>query len=401
MVMAGCGKKENTNKDKVTIELFSQKVEIKEFLDETIADFEKKNPNIEIKLTSLNDAATVLKTRMAGKDEPTIIATRPAYGEFREWAKDGRFVDLTDTDSAKRIKDGAAERFAVNEKIYTLPLTTNVSGVFYNKTEFEKLGLSVPKTLDEFNDLIKKIKADGQVPFSLALTTEESWALGGVAQIIWTSVAGSDENAQEVLIKTPKDGIKEDDPVVKEALKELSVLNKENAQKNANGASHTDSVAVFAEGKALMLPGGSYTLSAIKAQEPDFEIGMFAIPGKETGKEITMGAPDLSFSISSSATEAQQEAAMKFLEYFSSPAVMQKYFDYEGSPVFVKDIDTDGRHEEISEVASLVDTDKYYVWLQSQWPDGAKFGEVTMDYFNNQDADKYIKDLNTEFNVNK
>lgn len=78
------------------------------------------------------------------------------------------------------------------------------------------------------------------------------------------------------------------------------LADKGNQQSNWKGASYNDSVVAFATEKALMLPGGSWVLAAIKQQDPDFKISTFAFPGEKTGQEVTVGAGDLALSISSS-----------------------------------------------------------------------------------------------------
>lgn len=399
LVLTGCGAKGDKDGDKIQLEFFSQKVEIKDLLEEIAADFMKDHDNVEITVTSLNDAATVLKTRMAGNDAPQILMVKAAYDDYRQWAKDGRFVDLTDSKARENMQEGAAENFAVEDKIYALPLTTNISGFFYNKTKFAELGLEVPQNWAEMEKLVEDIKAAGETPFAQTLNTADAWTVDGVAQLVFASVAGGYDEAQDILVNSPKDGIKADDPVVAEAMKQLRLMSAENSVANVNGIGYNDSIVAFAKGEGLLFPQGSWVLPGIKEQNPEFEIGMFAHPGKENGQYLTMGAPDLSLSISNEASEEQKAAALEFLEYFSSGEVMQKYYDNDGSPVFVKNVVTEGRHEEIKEVADLVtDPTKYVVWLTAGWPAGDEFMNATVDYMNSHDAEKFVKDLNAFFN---
>lgn len=46
--------------------------------------------------------------------------------------------------------------------IYGVPFATNAAGVIYNTEKFEELGLEVPKTWDEFIDLLQKIQDAGE-----------------------------------------------------------------------------------------------------------------------------------------------------------------------------------------------------------------------------------------------
>ncbi|MBM6438826.1 sugar ABC transporter substrate-binding protein, partial [Streptococcus suis] len=72
-LLAACGNGSAGSSDKVELEYFSQKPEMQATLQEIITDFEKANPDISIKFSSVPDAETILKTRMANNEEPYII----------------------------------------------------------------------------------------------------------------------------------------------------------------------------------------------------------------------------------------------------------------------------------------------------------------------------------------
>ena len=57
--------------------------------------------------------------------------------------------------------------------IYGVPYALNASGVIYNKDIFEELGLSIPKTWDEFLGLAQAVQDNGITPFYFTL--KESW----------------------------------------------------------------------------------------------------------------------------------------------------------------------------------------------------------------------------------
>ena len=176
-LLAACGnssKSSNGGKTK-EIEFFSQKKEMQPTLQKIIKDFEKENPDIKVKFTNVPDAGKVLKTRIASGDTPDVVNVYPQNADFQEWAKAGIFEDLTGKDYLKNLKEGAAETYAINDKIYSIPLTNNAWGFFYNADKFKELGLEVPKTWDDFEKLVATIKDKGETPFALALTQADSW----------------------------------------------------------------------------------------------------------------------------------------------------------------------------------------------------------------------------------
>lgn len=395
-LLVACGNG-GSSSDAVEIEFFSQKSEMKSTLQDIVDDFEKENPDIKVKLTSVPDAGTVLKTRMANNEAPDVINIYPQNADFKAYAADGRFLELTDEDGLSNLKEGAAEAYAVNDKIYSLPISANAYGIYYNKDKFKELGLEVPETWDDFVKLVDAINKDGSAaPFALALN--DSWTLNGYHQLAWVTVAGGFDAAEDLLIRSDKGAIDASADTTKAVVERLQLLNG-NGQKGANGALYADAVAAFASGDALMMPQGTWAATVINEQEPDFEYGMFAFPSDEAGDEYTIGAADMAVSIS--ASTKQEEAARKFVAYLAQPEVAQKYYDVDGSPVAVEGVDTEGKFTETEGVTQLAFTDKHAVWLQSEWESEDQFWNITVEQVKKPDAKTLASELNAFFDPMK
>ncbi|MGT2753326.1 extracellular solute-binding protein [Streptococcus ovis] len=392
--LVACGNGQSS--DTVQIEFFSQKPEMKATLEEIVKDFEKENPEIDVKFTSVPDPGTVLKTRMANEEAPDIINIYPQNADFKEYAADGRFVELTDDAGLSNLKAGAADTYAVDGKVYSLPLNANAYGIYYNKTAFEKMGLKVPTTYADFKELVAAIKKDGSVaPFALSLG--DAWSLNGYHQLAWITVAGGFDGAQDKLIRSGKGAISATDPATTAVLERLALLT-DNGQKGFTGAKYADAVAAFAKGEALMMPQGTWAATVVNQQKPDFEYGMFAFP-TEDGKTYTVGAADMALSISKESKH--QKEAQKFLSYISSKEVFQKYYDVDGSPTAVEGVETEGKFQEIAGVTELAFTEFHPVWLQSEWESEDEFWNVTVETVKKPDAAELAKDLNAFFDPMK
>ena len=396
-VLVACGNSSSSSSSVTEVEFFSQKPEMQATLQEIVDDYNKSQDEVKVKLTSVPDAGTVLKTRIANDEAPDVINIYPQNADFKGWAADGQFVDLTDeSDILGNLNDGAAEAYAVDSKIYNVPLTTNVSGVYYNKDAFAKLGIEVPKSLAEFQDIVKKIKDDGQTPFAEALG--DPWTVNGFAQLAWIQSAGGAQAANDYLRFSDKGAIAEDE-VSKNVAAYLDLL-AGNGQSNSDGALYADTVAVFAEGKALMMANGSWALTVIKQQEPDFEVGFFPMPGLTADAPVmTVGAADMAVSIS--ADSKNVDASKDFVKYLSSPEVMQKYYDVDGSPTSVKGVDTEGKFGELADVAALAFTDQQAIWLHAEWTSEETFWDANVSYIKNKDLTAYTDALNTFFDTMK
>ena len=396
-VLVACGNSSSSSSSVTEIEFFSQKPEMQATLQEIVDDYNKSQDEVKVKLTSVPDAGTVLKTRIANDEAPDVINIYPQNADFKGWAADGQFVDLTDeSDILDNLYDGAAEAYAVDSKIYNVPLTTNVSGVYYNKDAFAKLGIEVPKSLAEFQDIVKKIKDDGQTPFAEALG--DPWTVNGFAQLAWIQSAGGAQAANDYLRFSDKGAIAEDE-VSKNVAAYLDLL-AGNGQSNSDGALYADTVAVFAEGKALMMANGSWALTVINQQEPDFEVGFFPMPGLTADAPVmTVGAADMAVSIS--ADSKNVDASKDFVKYLSSTEAMQKYYDVDGSPTSVKGVETEGKFEELAEVAKLAFTDQQAIWLHAEWTSEETFWDANVSYIKNKDLTAYTDALNTFFDTMK
>lgn len=380
VVLAGCSNGSTAQGDGKTLEVFSQKPEMQAQLAEIVENFNKEF-DAQVELVAVPDAGTVLKTRIANGEAPDVINIYPQNADFQMWAQDGQFLDLTQEEFMTRLKSGSAEQYAVDDKLYSLPLTTNAWGFFYNEDMFNELGLEVPETFAEFETLVADIQAAGYVPFAGSFSTADSWSLNGYHQLAWAQNAGGFEGANDYLRFSPVDAISGDDAVTQAVAQQLDLL-KSTAQTNANGASYADAVATFAKGEALILPQGIWALPAINEQNPEFTVKTFAYPGNEANQQLTVGAADLAFSISESSPN--KELALQFLEYISRPEVLKIYAEVDGMPTSLAQLDEEIVIEATQGITQYAFTDQQIVWLQKDWDSEEGFWHLTVDYINGQ-----------------
>ena len=382
----------------VTIEYFNQKKEMTKTLEEIARDFEKENPKVKVKVVNVPNGGEVLKTRVLAGDVPDVVNIYPQSIELQEWAKAGVFEDLSNKDYLKRMKNGYAEKYAVNGKVYNVPFTANAYGIYYNKDKFEELGLKIPETWDEFEQLVKDIVAKGQTPFGIA--GADAWTLNGYNQLAFATAAGGGKEANQYLRYSQPNAIKLSDPIMKDDIKVMDILRiKGSKQKNWEGAGYTDVIGAFARGDVLMTPNGSWAITAINEQKPKFKIGTFMIPGKEKGQSLTVGAGDLAWSIS--ATTKHPKEANAFVEYMTRPEVMQKYYDVDGSPTAIEGVKQAGEDSPLAGMTKYAFTDRHLVWLQQYWTSEADFHTLTMNYVLTGDKQGMVNDLNAFFNPMK
>lgn len=141
----------------------------RQYVEDAIADFEKKNPGIKIKASwyEKNALYAALKTALRAGNAPDIFYAEPDQVEY----VDNNFLlDLSSLNWAN-VEPWAKQSWTFKGKPYGLPLEAWTAELYYNKKTMSDLGIKVPETLqlapDTFLDLVKKAKAKGITPLSL------------------------------------------------------------------------------------------------------------------------------------------------------------------------------------------------------------------------------------------
>lgn len=396
--LSGCGNSENTDDGKVTIEYFNQKKEMSDTLNEIAADFEAENPDINIEVVDVPNAGEVIKTRMLAGDVPDVINLYPQSIELQEWAEAGYLEDLTDKDYLNNIKNNYAQRFAVEERVYNVPLTANVYGFYYNKTAFDELGLEAPSTWAEFQELVAELKANDKTPFAIA--GAEGWTLNGYHQLALATVAGGEEEANNVWRFSEVNGISANSPEMQGDFERLDLLREPDVlQNNWQGAGYNDTVVAFTKGDAMIMPNGSWAMPMIDQQAPDFEVATFPFPADEVDESLTIGAGDLAMSISS-ASEHKEEAN-RFVAYMTTPEAMQKYYDIDGAPCAVEGVVENNENSPLKGLTDLAFSDRHLVWLAKDWTSENDFYTLTTNYLQTGNHETMVSALNAFFNPMK
>lgn len=141
-----------------------------------IADrWNAEHPNVQVKTTKFDgkadELAKKLETDVKAGTAPCLAQL--GYAEVPEAFVKGLVEDVTV--EAEKYKDnfsGAYGQMSVGGKVVGLPQDTGPVVYYYDKAEFEALGLKVPTTLDELKAEAKKAAAAGK--YILAFETDET-----------------------------------------------------------------------------------------------------------------------------------------------------------------------------------------------------------------------------------
>ncbi len=139
------------------------------------------NFKLDYEFVSIENLDQKVTTLMASDDLPEICIYESGK-RLKKVIESGQILDLDKALTELGIRDcvdeGAASllvNLVDGVGLYDLPLGLNVEGFWYNKALFEKAGVEVPKTWDEFMIVCQKLKDAGIAP--IAQGGKDKWPM--------------------------------------------------------------------------------------------------------------------------------------------------------------------------------------------------------------------------------
>jgi raffinose/stachyose/melibiose transport system substrate-binding protein len=149
-----------------------------QFWKDAAAAFHTKNPNVTIKVQSIQneDLDGKLQTALNSGDAPDIFLQRGG-GKMAAMVQAGQLMDITgkiSSDTKQNISDGSFKAETYQGKVWAMPLSVLPGGLFYSKDLFSKAGITeAPATIDDLSADVQKLKGTGVAP--IALGAKDAW----------------------------------------------------------------------------------------------------------------------------------------------------------------------------------------------------------------------------------
>ena len=375
--------------ESVEIEFFSRKSETVDLFNKIFTMYEAEHPGVKITQTQVPDAATVLYSRMASGDLPDILGVFPNESDFRLQASEGYYMDLTDSKLLENLNESFLTGIQVDGKSFSIPMTVNGWGIFYNKTKFDELGLTPPATWDELKAVCEQIKAAGYVP--MATSFKEGWTVGHLAENILLNLEGA-EAANAFFADT---GVKAADSALFQTMIDWLDFFEKNSQPDSISTDYSTAVALFSRGEALMLPQGIWALAVTEQAGMQDEVAMFPMPN-EAGKGMIQYGIDLAFSIAADTEHPEQVA--EFISYMTSTDTAQYFADREKSPSTVNGVKAVS--PQLEGVTSLLyEEGRSEPWLHFHWASGVdgEWQQELASYYVLHDRDAFNANIDAIF----
>ena len=308
----------------VTLTMWSWRTEDVDKYNTIFDVYEAQNPGVTVEFEAFlnTEYNQILATGLEGSDGPDLAMVR-AYGGVQGLIEAGQLLPIDGIVDVSNVEQSllAAATGRNDGQLYGVPFATQTLQVFYNKAIFDELGLTEPSTWDEFVALNEAIEAGGYTP--MALGAKDAWMLPIFHEIVGAARYGGPE-FRDALLAGTKDF---NDP---DYVASIDIVNQMTNYMvdDVVGVAYADSQIQFTSGLAAQFPGGSFELGTFATQAPDMELGVYLVPpppGAVSSKPLSAGWGDGSFAIN--AAGANQEAAIKLLNWLATPEFGQLFVD--------------------------------------------------------------------------
>ncbi|MDR6972914.1 extracellular solute-binding protein [Leifsonia shinshuensis] len=280
-------------------------------LDQLVKDFNAKGEGqVKVNTIPTNTFNQQLPSYLTAKNPPDVY-TWYAGQATRDFADQNQLLDLSGVwkDHGNDFPDAlkTLSQDSSGKKVF-VPTGYYWWGVYYFKSDFEKLGITPPKTWDEFLAASEKIKSQGVTPFTAGLS-DNAWLASAWFDYLDLRINGADFHLKLLSGKE-----KYDSPEVKKvfaAFKQVlpyfdpAVL----------GTTQNQAMSDFSQGKVAMYLLGAWAQPSVPADKLS-DLAFFQFPMIDPKVPVAEEGPTDGF-IASSKTN-KPNLTKKFLEYVAS-----------------------------------------------------------------------------------
>ena len=312
----------------VTLTVWDQETgRVSKIWDQLNAEFEAEYPNVTIERVtkSFGDLKTSLKLAVSGPNPPDVVEANQGWPDMGALVKAGLLLPLDGYAEAygwfERVPENvnAVNSFTPDGKqfgtgsLFGFTGMGELIGVFYNKPMLAELGLTVPATLEEFEQALEVAKQAGEVP--IAFGNLDKFA--GIHEFAAVqNVIAPETYLTDLIFSRQGPDLSFDTPENREAADVLRDWSEKGYfTEGFNGVGYDDTVAKFVEGEGLFMITGNWIVANIGQDNTDF--GFFVMPPVNAGDPpVTTGGPGFPLAIASAAEHPDVAAA--YIDWMTS-----------------------------------------------------------------------------------
>ncbi|MEV4318302.1 extracellular solute-binding protein [Actinocrispum sp. NPDC049592] len=291
--------------------------------------FQRKYPNVRINRVarSFDDLRSTIKLGLTGNDAPDIAQVNNGKQDMGAFVKAGLLRPLDAYASAYQWTQRFPESVrklgsypdtgdALGEgRLYGLPQTGELVGIYYNKPKLTALGLQPPKTWAEFDAALAKAKSAGQLPIQVG--NLEKSAGPYLFSLAMHRFGNADEESK---LATGRAGVNWPTDANRAAARQVvEWADKGYLTPGFAGLKGDDAVSKFSTGDGVFHVDGTWITPTVKEPMKD-DVG-FLLPPEKDGKVTVTGGTGLPWAISSKSKNP--DAAAAYIDFITSPDAMK------------------------------------------------------------------------------
>ncbi|MDR3336393.1 MAG: extracellular solute-binding protein, partial [Treponema sp.] len=242
-------------------------------VNKLLAEYKKIKPNVEIQFRPTNppDYNATLRLQLDGGTGPDLMYAR-SYAPGQELFNAGYFGDCTDIPGVTQnfTESNLAPWKMPGGKLFAVPFAAVSHAVYYNKTIFQKEGLSIPQTWEDFLALCGTLQSKGYTP--LANGVADEW---DILEVFFLGMLPNFTGGAADRVQYETGAKKLNDASFTAAFQAMADAAKY-LPKGYESVTYNDSQALFNTQQAVMFMDGSWTAGVYDGAP--FEWGLFAMP---------------------------------------------------------------------------------------------------------------------------
>ena len=342
-----------------------------------VEKFEAENPGIKLNLevVSWNDVYTVVDTRIAAGNAPDILN----IDVFANYANEGLLEPVSQWCPEELFNDffpSFIDQSVIDDTVWAVPDLASARALFYNVDMFEEVGVEVPTTWAELEDVSQAIVDyyNGEVyPWGIDMTTDEGQA--AFAYYTWGNGGGFVDADGNWAVNSAEN--------VEAIEYAIGLVSKGFTNPNPATQTRYDLQDMFAAGKLAMVIAPNQLPTYVADKGGEINLATANIPANEGKASSSAGVMDRIMAFKDEAAPdqaARDEAIGKFAQFFYNPENYVGWVSMEG---FLPAVN--------SAVGALVEADpsfgawldvlggcQFYPQTKPEWPQ-VKQGVITAE----------------------
>lgn len=271
-------------------------------IEQVAEQFMQENPDIEVDIFSPKEVESQgftdrLKAMIAQDEFYDVVELREASA----FAKAGYLAELPE-----ELSSLIQEERTLQSPCYSIPRYTTTRGVIYNRSLFQSLGLSEPKSWQEFLALCERLLQAGYNP--IAVGGAELWHMGFWGDYLYQNYL-LEENTKEL-----------DSSHLMAAFRDFRELSQKHyIASRCQTLSDSQTAEELATETSAMLYSGPWMIGQIEDLNPNIELGFFYLSGTSGATYMELDdSVEWGIAAESKSDPARFEAAVHFLNFFYS-----------------------------------------------------------------------------------